>query len=161
MDKNYRLKEKTEKISEENPLFVILESIVIFKTCKSKMSFCLNQISNVRIIKNRDKAPNVLLLVVSALFFVLSRSLFINLNLVFQILYVVLIFIFLILIFSIKNFTYKLLINIGKSGFNEIPISKNDVYHARNFVNKFENKTNVKIHKKDTNFKFKEFEKVF
>ena len=153
MDINFKNSNTTEKILEINPFFTILESTVIFKTYNDRISIYFDQISNARIIKNRDTKPNILLLVSTGLFYLLSKSLFLDLNFVLKSLYIMVIFVLLITIFSIKNFTYKLLINVGEIGFNEFPISQRNVNHAKNFVTQFEHTNMTKINKLEADIK--------
>lgn len=158
MNRNLQPLNKIEKTLEENPFLTILESAVIFKTYNDKIRISLNQISNVKIIKSRDTTPNFILLVFTAVFMLLSKSIFQKLNFINESLYIIFISILLVVTFSIKNFTYKLLINRGKIGFNEIRISKSNVFYAEKFVNKFENTNTLKVNKQESNFKFKDFE---
>lgn len=66
---------KTEKILEENSLFVISDSKVTFKNYHAIMT--LNQISNSRLIKKRDFTANIIVLVFSVLFYVMVYNLYI------------------------------------------------------------------------------------
>jgi hypothetical protein len=157
MDQNFKTSNKTKKLVEENPLFTFLQDTVFFKTFIDQIGLEEDEISNVRIIKNRDTSPNILLMVLTTLFCLLSKSLFVDLTLVFKFLFIFGLFILLVLILFIKKFTYKLLINSGRSGFNEFPISKRNVPNATYFVNKFKNKDITEIKKLESQFKFKDF----
>ena len=161
MDRKIKTANKTEKILEGDPFFVILESTVYFKTYDERIGICLDEISNVRIIKNSDTTFNITLSILTTLFYILSKSIFLDLNFVFKFLYIVVISILIILIFSIKNFTYKLLINTGKTGFNEIPISKSNVQYAKNFVSKFYNTNTSQVNKQESHIKCKDFKAFY
>ncbi len=108
---------------EENPLLTLLQSKIIIKNDKEKVSIALSQISNVRVIKHRDPAVAVLVLVFLALFYILVLSP-VNLILTLSLLFLTLISILLIVSFSIKIDTYKLLINQAEFGFKQIYIKK-------------------------------------
>jgi hypothetical protein len=138
---NFSTSNKTEKALEENPFLLILESKVIFKTDKDKIDIDLNQISNLRIIKNRNLTYNILIFLLTVYFYLSSELESTYLNFLSESLYVTLISILCVITFSIENYTYKLLINKGKFGFNEILISKKNIIHAKNFVSKFEYRT--------------------
>ncbi len=136
MKKNFTSTNKIEKILQKNPLFIILESKVIFKNNNEKVCFYLDQISKVRLIENRDFTHSIVVLVFSALFYLLVLSPF-NLNFVFSFLYLIIMSILFVTSFFIKNNTYKLLINNGNFSFNEITISKSNITYAENFIAKF------------------------
>ena len=78
-----------ENIIEENPFLTILQSKVIFKTKYNKTDICLKQISNVRIIKYRDITINIVVLLSIAFFYLLFKTIFLDLNFVLRCLYVV------------------------------------------------------------------------
>ncbi|MFV5685687.1 hypothetical protein ACM55I_09565 [Flavobacterium sp. GB2R13] len=151
MEINFKTSNNTETILEENPLLIILESKVIFKTDSDRISICLDQISNVRIIKNTDLTANILVLLFTVFLYLLLKLEFQDLNFISQSLYITLISILIVITLSIENYSYKLLINKGKFGFNEITISKKNLLHAKNFVTKFENKNILKTNKQEFN----------
>lgn len=150
-----------ENIIEENPFLMILESKVIFKTKYNKTDICLKQISNVRIIKYRDITINIVVLLSIAFFYLLFKTIFLDLNFVLKCLYVVANLILVILTLSVENFTYKLLINVDNLGFYEIPISKRNIVYAKNFISKLEKTNTFKdvIQKAKSNYK--NFEVIF
>ncbi|MFV5694739.1 hypothetical protein ACM55G_04780 [Flavobacterium sp. LB3P122] len=132
MNKNFTTRTEREKILEENPLFIISDSKVVFKN--EKLSFYLNQISSVRLVKNRDFSTNIMLLV----FLILSYKLISSpMNSIFYFLKLFFITISLIVVCRIKKDSYKIIINIGKYGFNEILISKKNLSFAIIFISKF------------------------
>ncbi|MFV5688588.1 hypothetical protein ACM55M_08190 [Flavobacterium sp. ZT3R25] len=132
MNRNFTSTTEGEKILEENPLFIISESKVVFKN--EKLSFYLNQISSVRLVKNRDFNTNIMLLV----FLILSYKLISSpMNSIFYFLKLFFITISLIVVCRIKKDSYKIIINIGKYGFKEILISKKNLSFAIIFISKF------------------------
>ena len=160
MIRNLQLSYTTENIIEENPFLTILESKVIFKTKYNNTVICLKQISNVRIIKNRDTTINIVVLLSIAFLYFLFKTIFQDLNFVFKCLYVVANLILVILTLSIENFTYKLLINVDNLGFNEIPISKMNVVYAKNFISKLEKTSNFKDVIQESKSNYKNFEVI-
>ena len=56
-----QIQQNTKKFLEKNSLFVISESKVTFKNCHAVIT--LNQISNSRLIKNREFTANIIVLV--------------------------------------------------------------------------------------------------
>ena len=127
---------KIEKVLEENSLFVISESKVTFKNCDVVID--LNQISNSRLIKKRDFTANIMVLVFSVLFYVI----------ILQPLYLITIFESLILalilisvVSCVENYSYRLLINKTNYDFNEIIVSKKNLYFAGRFISKFPDST--------------------
>lgn len=151
MNENFSIPNKIEKVVEENPLLILLESKVIIKKDRERISISLSQISNVRVIRNRDLTLSILVLVFLAVFYILVLSP-INLNIGFSFLSLTLVSFLFIVSFSIKNYTYKLLINQGKFGFNEITISKSNSIHAESFAAKFKNSGKAKMHEKELDY---------
>ncbi|MFH6970563.1 hypothetical protein [Flavobacterium petrolei] len=130
---------KTEKILEENSLFVISESKVIFKNCDTVIN--LNQISNSRLIKKRDFAANIIVLVFSVLFYVIILQP-LYLSTIFESLILALILIS--VVSCVENYSYKLLINKTNYDFNEIIVSKENLHFAKIFLSKFPASTLLK-----------------
>lgn len=151
MVENFNIPNNIEKVVEENPLLILLESKIIIKNKKERIGIYLSQISNVRVIKNRDLTLSILVLVNSILFYLLVLSPM-NLNLEFSFLSITIFSILFVISFFIKKYNYKLLINQGKFGFNEITISKSNKIHAENFVSKFKNTYATNWAKKDFDF---------
>lgn len=139
MKDNFNGTYKIEKIVEENPLFILLDSKVIVKNKKEKITFYLNQISNVRVKKLRDRSPSVIALVNLILFYLLFLST-LNLSSTIKILCVTVLTILFIISFFIKKYTYKLVINQGKFKFNEITITKDNNTYAEKLIATFENR---------------------
>lgn len=138
MDQNFNISNNIEKVVEENPLLILLESKVIIKNKRERIGINLSQISNVRLIKNRNLTLSVLVLVHFILFYFLVLSPM-KFHFAFSLMFITILSILFVISFFIKNYTYKLLINQGKFGFNEITISKTNSIHAENFVSKFKN----------------------
>lgn len=132
---------KIEKVLEENSLFIISESKVIF--INTTIVISLNQISNSRLIKNRDLSLNIIMLVFSALLYLMGLP-SVNFDAIFQCLILGLILISLILAFCIKSYSYKLLINKNIYGFNEIIVNKKNLHFAGIFISKFPDSTILK-----------------
>ncbi|TDD95056.1 hypothetical protein [Flavobacterium cellulosilyticum] len=145
MNESITIPSKIEKIVEENSLLILSESKVFIKNNDHRISISLSQISNVRVIKNRDYTFSILVLVFSSLFYILVLSP-INMSFAFSFLYITLIYI--VITFLVKNYTYKLLINKGKFSFLEISISKRNSVHAESFATKFKNSDISKMSEK-------------
>jgi hypothetical protein len=123
---------KTEKILEENSLFVISESKVIFKNCDTVIN--LNQISNSRLIKKRDFTANIIVLVFSVLFYVMVlQPLYLSTKFESLILALILISV----VSCVENYSYRLLINKTNYDFNKIIVSKENLHFAKTFLSKF------------------------
>jgi Na+/glutamate symporter len=152
MNKNFSHSNRIEKILEENPFLILLESYVIIKNDKKRIRISLSQISNIRVVKNQDLTITILTCTFSALLYVLFLAP-LNLHFAFQFLYFVILSFFIIISHSLKNYSYKLLINKGKFGFAEIAISKNNIRHAENFAVKFKKSINSKMNNKEFDYK--------
>lgn len=123
-----------EKILEENRLFIILESKVIFINDNEKISFYLDQISAVRLVKSRDFSANIMLLVSLSLLYILVLS---TMNSISDFLKLFFITTSVIVVCSLKKHSHRILINTGNYGFNEILISEKNLSFARIFISKF------------------------
>lgn len=135
-----------EKILEENRLYIILESKVIFINDKEKISFYLDQISGVRLVKKRDFTANIMLLVSLSLLYVYVLS---PMNSISNFLKLIFIVTAVIVACRIKKHSNKILINTANYGFNEILISEKNLSFARIFISKFsiDSKTAIKLEK--------------
>ena len=136
MNVNFVAANKTENILEENPFFIAFESKVIFKNDKERINLPLNHISNIRIVKNRDLTTNIIISILSALFYLIAIAP-VNDKIVFQLFFLVYVSILFLIFSLIKKYNYKLLINNGKFGFNEIIISENNLFYAKRFLAMF------------------------
>lgn len=136
MYKNFQTANKIEKVLEENPLVIRLESKVIIKNNNEKIEFDLSQISNIRIIKKRNLIINITLFSIAVVFYLNIMELK---NVGSLLMYLsLLVFSFLLVIaYWFKSYTYTLLINKGLFGFKEISLSKNNIQYAENFMSKF------------------------
>ncbi|RTY86004.1 hypothetical protein [Flavobacterium sp. RSP15] len=132
----------TEKIIEQNALFLILESKVIFNTGREKVILHPNQITNVRLVKNRNYTLNILILV---FLIVLSLKVeaFFNVSILFHFLFLGTIIISGILTSHIKNYSYVMLINKGRFDYDEIFVSRKNVTYANDFVSEFKSVQSV------------------
>lgn len=129
---------KFERNLKENSLFVISNSKVSFKNYDGVIN--LNQISNNRLIKNRDLSPNIIILVFSTiLYLVVFPSL--NFSAIIKSLAIILILISVILAICIKSYSYKLLINTNNFDFYEMTVSKKNLSFAGIFISKFADST--------------------
>ena len=90
MNKNYAHSNSIEKVIEENPFLILLESHVIIKTDTERIRVSLNQISNIRVVRNRDLTVTILVFAFSALLYLLFLAP-LHLHFAFLFLYVVLI----------------------------------------------------------------------
>lgn len=136
MNENLTTSTKTEKNLEENSLFIMSESKVIFKNNTDTLSLNLNLISRARLVKNRDFTANVLVLLFLALFYFLEIAPM-DLNFLFSLIYIALISFVFLISFLIKKHRYILLIHTSKFNFNEITISKKNIPYAENFIKQF------------------------
>lgn len=138
MSNNLSSPNNIEKNLKENPFIILFESKVIIKNNQKRIDLFLNQISDVRIIRYRDLTFSIALLVWMPLLYLLIFS-SIDLNFALSSLCSILFIILFAISFLKKKYTYKLLINQGKYGFNEISISKKNIIYAENFAKKFKN----------------------
>ncbi|MFV5693037.1 hypothetical protein ACM55K_13505 [Flavobacterium sp. LT1R49] len=151
MNKILSTPNKIEKVLEENAFLILLESHVLIKNGKERIRVSLSQISNIRIVRNRDLTVTIVVFAFSALLYLLFLAP-LNLHFVFQFFYSILILFFIIISYSLKNYRYKLLINKGIFAFNEIAISKNNIVHAQNFAAKFKNNTISEMNNQEFNY---------
>lgn len=116
-----------------NPFFYIQGSLVIIDVNGEKANFNFDQITNVRLIKNRAVSLNRLLFFIVILFFS-CYILFFNNHFLIQ---VASLFISTAVITSflcIRPFSYKLLVNKGLDGFSEFLVPKKHLPFAKSFV---------------------------
>lgn len=142
-----KFNDQTEKIIEQNALFLILESKVIFNTGREKVILHPNQITNVRLVKNRNYTLNILILVFLIVLF-LKVEAFFNESILFYFLFLGAIVISGILTSHIKNHSYVMLINKGRFDYDEIFVSRKNGTYANDFVSEFKSVQSVlkKIH---------------
>jgi hypothetical protein len=117
---------------DRNPFFTINNSQVIFHFKGEEIKVDLHLISNVRMVKKRVFFINILLTVLGLSFYNFISAYY-SFNSSFIFLFVI-IAITLIASFSIKQFSYKLLINKGQIGFNELRVSEKNVIYAQYFM---------------------------
>lgn len=143
------LPDKMEKIIEENALFIHSVSKFIIKNGEKRISISLNNISNIRLVKNRvNQSPIAVLFFMFFIYVVGSKFLKVTIEL--NLLYLSLSSILFILSFSIKNYNYTLLINQGVFCFDEIIIDNRNRIYAKKLVAKFKleivtNRNQIKI----------------
>lgn len=155
MNKNFAAASKIEIILDENEFFIMSESKVVFKNSNTTLS--LKQISNSRLIKNRDYTVNILVLVFAVLFYLMVLQP-LYLSAVFDCLIFPLILI--AVLSCIKNYSYKLLINRNNYAFNEIIVSKKNLHFAGIFISKFTALTILKTKvKQEFEIDYEDFEK--
>lgn len=131
---NYSTETKIETVTEENSLYVVSGSKVIFKNHDAIVN--LNQISNCRLVTNRNITTNVIQLVFSGLLLGLVLPL-VESNILFQGITLTVIQLFIIVAFRKKYYSYKLLINKSGYCFNEISIDEENLHFAKLFLSKF------------------------
>jgi hypothetical protein len=127
------------KINEKF-FFSIKDSVVFIETNGSKVNLNLDQITNVRLIKNRNLSVNLILLYLSIIFYF---TLLWNDYFVIQLMSVIIIITFIISAIFIKRFSYKLLVNKGVMGFSEFLVSKNNLLFVESFIYSIKNKKEV------------------
>ena len=93
----------------------------------------INQITNVRLIKQRNLALNVFAFLSSMLIFVSCLRAFTD-NYYMQSLVAFIVFCLLVAAFCVKRYSYKLLINKGKGNYNELQLTKNNLTYAKYFM---------------------------
>lgn len=130
---------------EENNFFILSESTIIFKNDNQRIKINLDQTTNVRLIKNRDFKINIIVILLAALFY-LTVLQTINLDAIFQNFIVALLTISVIVNTLLRNYSYKLLINNKYNNYQEILVSKTNLYYAKIFLSKFSG-TDVKKNK--------------
>lgn len=113
--------------------FTLQDSAVTLDNNGIPVRISINQITNVRLIKQRNLALNVFAFLSSILIFV-SCIRFFTSHYYVQGFLVLLIISLLIVSFFVKRYTYKLLINKGKGEYNELQITKNNLTCARYFM---------------------------
>lgn len=123
----------TEKNCEGGDFFTLQDSAVTLDNNGIPVRISINQITNVRLIKQRNLALNVFAFLSSMLIFVSCLRFFTSHYYV-QAFLVLLIISLLIVSFFVKRYTYKLLINKGKGEYNELQITKNNLTCARYFM---------------------------
>jgi hypothetical protein len=138
-----------EKIIEQNALFFILDSKVIFKNGRKRVTIYSNQITNVRLVKNRNCTINILILAVLTLFYLKTRVFF-DFSILFHFLFLGVILILGIVACYIKKHSYVMLINKGRFGYDEIFISRKNVSVANCFISKFQSKSVEQVFKSKT-----------
>lgn len=135
---------------EENNFFILSESTIIFKNDNQRIKINLDQTTNVRLIKNRDFKINIIVILLAALFY-LTVLQTINLDAIFQNFIVALLTISVIVNTLLRNYSYQLLINNKYNNYQEILVSKTNLYYAEIFLSKFSgtavknNKVNLTI----------------
>lgn len=117
---------------DSNAFFTIHDSQVIFHFKRDEIKVDLNLISNVRIIKKRVFFTNVVLSVLGLSFHnFIAEHFSIYSSFIF---WPIIIAVTVIASFSIKQFSYKLLINKGQIGFDELSVSGKNVIYAQYFM---------------------------
>lgn len=129
----------SENKNARNSFFSIKDSTIVLDSNGEKVILKLDQITNVRLIKNRNLSLNLILFYLSIVFyfiyiFFLKKQLFVQLTAL------LIVTALIISSISIKRFSYKLLVNKGVDGFNEFLVSKTNLPFAESFVSIFKNK---------------------
>lgn len=128
---------KNQKIIPAGTFIVQSGSKLIIKNQQEKLEFYLSDISNIRILRKRNFYPNIItfcLIVISAYSNTLTFQTHSNYLLFANIFFVS---VLLINIYFLKNYNYKLLINIGKFGFSEIHLPKKNIQNVESFLKYF------------------------
>jgi hypothetical protein len=126
----------SENKNARNSFFSIKGSTIVLDSNGEKVNLKLDQITNVRLIKNRNLSLNLILFYLSIVFyfiyiFFLKKHLFVQLTAL------LIVTALIIASISIKRFSYKLLVNKGIDGFNEFLVSKTNLPFAESFVSIF------------------------
>jgi len=116
-----------------NPFFYIQGSRLFIDCNGEKVNLNFDQITNVRLIKNRDLSLNLILFFV-ALFLYLCYIIFLNNHFLIQVASLIIITSVIIASLFIRLFSYKLLVNKGVDGFNEFLVSKKHLPFAKSFI---------------------------
>lgn len=121
---------------EENRFFLVAEDKIIFKNDNQKINVYLDQISNVRLIKNRDFTVNIVVILFGTLFYLTIVDP-LNFNTLFQQSIIILLMLAVAVNAFRRNYSYKLLINNKYNNYQEIAVSKRNLRFAEIFVTKF------------------------
>jgi hypothetical protein len=123
----------SQNVASDNSFFYMEGSHVFIVANGEKVNLNFDQITNVRLIKNRNLSLNLILFFVALLLY-FYYILFFNNHFLIQVGLLILITSFIAASMFIKLFSYKLLVNKGVDGFNEFLVSKNNLPFAKSFV---------------------------
>ena len=123
----------TENNCTRGTFFTLQDSAVTLDNNGVPMRIPIKQITNVRLIKQRNFALNLFTFLSSLLIFFSCMQFFAKHDVIQGFLYFV-IFCLLVVSFYVRRFTYKLLINKGRGEYSELQITKNKLACARYFM---------------------------
>jgi hypothetical protein len=116
--------------------FFIDDSVVVLGNNGEKVILNLSQITNIRIIKNRNLSLNLILLYLSVILCFITSQ-FLDKHISIQLTSSIGIALGILISIFVKRFSYKLLVNIGVGGFNEFLVTKGNLACAESFVSLF------------------------
>jgi len=143
----------SQNAANGNPFFSIEGTRVIIDSNGEKVNLNFDQITNVRLIKNRNLSLNLILFFVALIFYSCYILFFKNYFLI-QVASLIIIISVIIASLFVKLFSYKLLVNKGVDGFNEFLVSKNNLPFAKSFVFIFKAKKGDKCYTRSSVFNY-------
>lgn len=141
MIQSFTVNGDNNEVGELNNFIQKIDSKIIIVNKHQRLLYYFNEITNIRISKKRNLYPNLIVvgLGFSTLYIALSFRDYLNVFAIMNIFFSVNLFID---TFFLKKYSYKLLINNGKSGFSEITIPTEHLEDVHEILNNFnKNKT--------------------
>lgn len=136
-----------------NPFFYIQGSRLFIDCNGEKVNFNFDQITNVRLIKNRNVSLIRMLFFIAVIFYS-CYILFFNNHFVMQLVSLCIITLVITSFLCIRPFSYKLLVNKGVDGFNEFLVTKKHLPFAKSFIFIFNEKKGCEFHNKTSIFNY-------
>ncbi len=128
-----------QRAASENPFFSIEGTRVFIDSNGEKINLNFDQITNVRLIKNRNLSLNLILFFVAGIFYS-CYFLFFNNYFLIEVASIIIVTSVIVASLFIKLCSYKLLVNNGLNGFNEFLVPKKHLAFAQSFVFIFKDK---------------------
>jgi hypothetical protein len=143
----------SQNVASDNSFFYMEGSHVFIVANGEKVNLNFDQITNVRLIKNRNLSLNLILFFVALLLYS-YYILFFNNHFLIQVGLLILITSFIAASMFVKLFSYKLLVNKGVDGFNEFLVSKSNLPFANSFIYIFKDRKGDKSYTHSSIFNY-------